>query len=51
MWPHAHLQYEHVNKHVKFQEMNFKLLVPGEFELLSWEDLSTKERHGRPSVT
>ena len=47
MWPNAHLQYEHVNKHVQFQELKFKLLVAGEFEILSGEDLSTEERNGR----
>ena len=46
-WPHAHLQYEHVNKHVKFQDLNFKLLVAGELEILSGEDLSKEERQGR----
>ena len=46
-WPHAHLQYEHVNKHVKFQDLNFKLLVAGELEILSSEDLSNEERQGR----
>ena len=46
-WPHAHLQYEHVNKHVKFQDLNFKLLVAGELEILSGEDLTTVERQGR----
>ena len=46
-WPHAHLQYEHVNKHVKFQDLNFKLLVAGELEILSAEDLSKEERQGR----
>ena len=49
--PHAHLQCEHVNKPVKFQELNFKLLhvhvVAGELEILSGEDLSTEERQGR----
>ena len=45
--PHAHLQYEHVNKHVKFQDLNFKSLVAGELELLSAEDLSKEERQGR----
>ena len=43
-WPHAHLQYEHVNKQIKFQELSFRLLIAGELEILSAEDLSTEER-------
>lgn len=46
-WPHAHLQYEHVNKQIKFQELSFRLLIAGELEILSAEDLSTEERQGR----
>ena len=46
-WPHAHLQYEHVNKQIKFQELSFRLLIAGELEILSAEDISTEERQGR----
>ena len=46
-WPHAHLQYEHVNKQIKFQELSFRLLIAGELEILPAEDLSTEERQCR----
>ena len=46
-WPHTHLQYEHVNKQIKFQDLSFRLLIAGELEILSAEDLSTEERQGR----
>ena len=29
-WPHVHLQYEHVNKQVKKDELDFKLFIAGE---------------------
>ena len=34
-WPHSHLQFEHVNKQVKFDELNFQLFVAGELEIIS----------------
>ena len=34
-WPHAHLQYEHVNKYVKYDELDFKLFIAGELEIIS----------------
>ena len=26
-WPHAHLQFEYLNKQMKFEELDFKLLL------------------------
>lgn len=46
-WPHAHLQYEYVNKQVKFEELNLKLFMAGELEIISGVDLSLEERQGR----
>ena len=46
-WPHSHLQFEHVNKQVKFDELNFQLFVAGELEIISEKDLSSTEKSGR----
>ena len=46
-WPHAHLQYEHVNKQVKYDELDFKLFVAGELEIISEDSISSTERQGR----
>ena len=46
-WSHAHLQYEHVNKHVKFDDLDFKLFIAGELEIISEEGLPSVERKGR----
>lgn len=49
-WPHAHLQYEYVNKYVKFDELDFKLFIAGELEIISEEGISKAERSGRISM-
>ena len=46
-WPHAYLQYEFVNKQVKFDELDFKLFLAGEISIISADDLSETERKGR----
>ena len=46
-WPHAHLQREYVSKHVKFEELDFKLFIAGELEIISEEGLPKAERIGR----
>ena len=46
-WPHAHLQYEHVDKHVKYDELDFKLFIAGELKIISEEGLASAERKGR----
>ena len=46
-WPHAHLQYEHVNKQVKFNDLDFKLFIAWELEIISEESLASPERKGR----
>ena len=46
-WPHAHLQYEHVNKQVKFDDLDFKLFIAGKLEIISEESLASPERKGR----
>lgn len=46
-WPHSHLQFEHVNKQVRFDELDFKLFVAGELEIISDSELTSSERTGR----
>lgn len=46
-WPHAHLQFEFVNKQVKFDELDFKLFIAGELEIISGERLPNAEKSGR----
>ena len=45
-WSHAHLQYEFVNR-VKFDELDMKLFIAGEIEIIAEEDLSEEEKKGR----
>ena len=46
-WPHAHLQYEYVNKQVKFDDLDLKLFIAGELEIIAEDDLSASEKGGR----
>ena len=46
-WPHAHLQYEFVNRQVKFDDLDMKMFIAGEMEIISADDLSDSERKGR----
>ena len=34
-WPHAHLQYEYVNKQMTYDELDFKMFIAGELEINS----------------
>ena len=34
-WPHAHLQYEFVNKKMKFDDLDYRLFIAGELEIIS----------------
>ena len=43
-WPQSLLQFEYVNTHVKFDEIDFKLFVAGELESISDPELATTER-------
>ena len=49
-WPQAYLQYEFVNKQVKFDQLDFKLFLAGEISIISSDDLSESERQGRLSL-
>ena len=49
-WPQAYLQYEFVNKEVKFDQLDIKLFLAGEISIISSDDLSESERQGRLSL-
>ena len=46
-WPHAHLQYELVNKEMKFDDLDYRLFIAGELEIISESCLSSVEKQGR----
>ena len=46
-WPQSYLQFEYVNKQLKFDELDFKQLIAGEIEIIGEKDLSKSERKGR----
>ena len=43
-WPHSHLQFEHVNKQIKTDELDFELFIAGELEIISDESFPRSER-------
>ena len=45
-WPHSHLQFEHVNKQIKYDEFDFELFIAGELEIISDESIPRSERKG-----
>ena len=45
--PQSHLQFEYVNKHVKFDYLYFKLFIAGELEVISDPELTPSKRSGR----
>ena len=49
-WPHAYLQFEYVNKQVKFDELDYRMFIAGELEVISEADLSRTERNGKISL-
>ena len=49
-WPHAYLQFEYVNKQVKFEELDYRMFIAGELEVISESDISKEERNGRISL-
>ena len=46
-WPQSHLQFEYVNYQVKFDELDFKLFISGELEVISDPELTPSEKTGR----
>ena len=49
-WPQAHLQYEHVSKQIQFKDLDFKLFIAGELEIISEDGLPESERIGRTKL-
>lgn len=49
-WPHAYLQFEYVNKQVTFDELDYRMFIAGELEVISEADISKIERNGRISL-
>lgn len=49
-WPQAFLHHEHVSKQVKFDQLDFKLFIAGELEIISEENLTKTESQGRLSL-
>ena len=43
IWPQTNLQYEYVSKGVTFQQLDFKLFVAGELEIISSKNIGDKE--------
>jgi len=46
-WPQTALQYEFINKSVTFQELDLKLFVAGELEIISSKKIKSFERKAR----
>ena len=46
-WPHSHLQFEFVEKQVKYDQLNFQLFCAGELEIISDPDIDETEKSGR----
>ena len=49
-WPQTALQYEYINKSVAFQDLDFKLFVAGELEIISSRKTKIDERNTRLSL-
>ncbi|CAC5400129.1 unnamed protein product [Mytilus coruscus] len=49
-WPHTTLQYEYINKSVSFQDLDLKLFVAGELEIIGSSKIKTDERNTRLSL-
>ncbi len=43
-YPHSSLQFEYVNKSVSFENLDLKLFVAGELEIISDETVSKRKR-------
>ena len=49
-WTQAHLQYEHISKQIQFKDLDFKLFIAGELEIISEDGLPESERIGRTKL-
>ena len=50
IWPQTNLQYEYVSKGVTFQQLDFKLFVAGELEIISSQNIGDKEKKARVAL-
>ena len=50
IWPHTALQYEYVNKGISFQDLDLKLFVASELEIISSKKIKSDERETRLSL-
>jgi hypothetical protein len=50
IWPQTNLQYEYVSKGVTFQQLDFKLFVAGELEIISSKNIGDKEKKARVAL-
>ena len=46
-WPHSALQYEYVSKSVKYEDLDFRLFVAGELEIISSDKIKPTEKDSR----
>ena len=49
IWPHSLLQYEYVNKDTKYQDLDFRLFVAGELEIITTSKIKQSEKTARLS--
>jgi hypothetical protein len=47
IWPHSMLQFQFVNKSVRFNDLDFNLFVAGELETISSDSISNTEKLSR----
>lgn len=47
IWPHSMLQYEYVNRNTKFQDLDFRLFVAGELEIITSSKIKQSEKSAR----
>lgn len=50
LFPHAMLQEDYVNKKVKFADLDFRLFVAGELEIITSEKIGSEERKARSEI-
>ena len=47
IWPHSLLQYEYVSKSTKYQDLDFRLFVAGELEIITSSKIKQTEKEAR----
>ena len=46
-WPHSALQYEFVNDNIEYNDLDMKLFIAGELEIITGKNISDVEKQGR----